>query len=73
MPWEKDLIDLSSPLPCAAHKTQTAQGMQLHRGEGRRALSNISENGNTLGASCYKHEEGSRGNYVQLEETLPLI
>ncbi|RCV29302.1 hypothetical protein SETIT_6G001900v2 [Setaria italica] len=76
MTWDKDLIDLSSPLPCAAHKPLTAQGMQLHMEEGRRALSDISnypENGSTLGASCYKHEGGSRGSDVQLEEASPLI
>jgi flap endonuclease GEN len=62
--WDKDPIDLSSPLPCAAHKPLTAQGMQLHMEEGRRALSDISnypDNGSTLGTSWYKHEGRSRG------------
>ncbi|CAO2205416.1 unnamed protein product [Urochloa humidicola] len=73
---DNDPIDLSSPLPCAAHKPHTAQDMQLCMEEGRRALLNISnypEKGSTLGASCYKHEDGSRCSDVQVEEALPLI
>ncbi|CAO2176260.1 unnamed protein product [Urochloa humidicola] len=73
---DNDPIDLSSPLPCAAHKSHTAQDMQFCMGEGRRALLNISnypERDSTLGASCYKHKGGSTGSDVQLEEASPLI
>ncbi|KAF8646784.1 hypothetical protein HU200_065582 [Digitaria exilis] len=67
-------VDLSSPLPRAAHKPHAALDWQLCLEGGGRAFSDISnfpEKGSMLGASCYKH--GARGSDVQLEEVSPLI
>ncbi|XP_062196413.1 single-strand DNA endonuclease 1-like [Phragmites australis] len=67
---DNDLVDLSSPLPCAAHKPQAAQGLPHCVDAERRALpdiSNFPEKGSILGASCYKHEAGASSSDVLLE------
>ncbi|KAL6856984.1 hypothetical protein ACP4OV_018366 [Aristida adscensionis] len=65
-----DPIDLSSPLPCAASEPQAVENLPRFVEVERRALSdisNLSERGSTLGASCYKREAGACGRDVQLD------
>ncbi|PUZ49723.1 hypothetical protein GQ55_6G001800 [Panicum hallii var. hallii] len=61
---DNDVIDLFSPLPCAAHKPHATQGLQLCISD----ISHFPEKGNTLGALCYKLEGGARGSDVHMEE-----
>ncbi|GJN12686.1 hypothetical protein PR202_ga30988 [Eleusine coracana subsp. coracana] len=66
---DSSAIDLSPPLACAAHKSQSAQdNLALDVEVERRALSDISnvpEKGSTPVASCCKHETGANHMDVQ--------
>ncbi|KAJ1266753.1 hypothetical protein BS78_07G002200 [Paspalum vaginatum] len=69
---DHDLIDLSSPLPCAARKPLVAPDVPLCMDSERRALldiSNLPEKGNRVGTSCCKHETGASGSALQVDES----